>query len=201
MASNIFSGNLDIDLSQFDFKNIPDWRGLPKIVLFVVLIAALTGAWYWQLFAPQIEALEAAKATEQDLKAQLQAKFAKAATLPLLREQSIEARERLQKLDALLPPSEEMPKILSQVNRIGYEHDLRFELFQPEAPIQGENFGAVPVRVQMKGKFQDLSRFIGTIAMQPRLMMFDEMRLTFQPGSDMLLDAKLLAFRQPGGPS
>jgi type IV pilus assembly protein PilO len=199
MSAERFVADIQAQFSGLNFKDIPAWQGLPRMLVILVAVIACLGGWYTQLFTPDVEALDAAKAKELDLRNQLQSKFNKAATLQLLRDQSKEAQEKLKKLDSLLPPSEEIPQVLSQVNRLGYTRDLRFELFQPEVAMERDGFGMVPVKVQMKGGFRDLSNFIGDVALQKRLMMFDEMRLAFQPTGDVLMDGKLLAFRQPGG--
>jgi type IV pilus assembly protein PilO len=191
--------DIQAQFSGLNFKDIPAWQGFPRIMAILVAVIACLGGWYTLVMTPDMETLEAAKAKELDLRNQLQSKFNKTATLQLLRDQSKEAQEKLKKLDALLPPNEEIPQMLSQVNSLGYSRDLRFELFQPEEAMENDGFGMVPVIVQMKGGFRDLADFISDVSVQKRMMMFDELTLAVQPSGEVLMDGKLLAFRQPAG--
>lgn len=199
MSAQTLIDDVKAQFLELNFKDIPAWKGYPRALFILAAVLACLGGWYMFLFDPEVKNFEAAKAKELDLRSQLQSKFNKAATLQLLRNQSKEAEERLKKLDVLLPPNEEIPQVLSQVNRLGYSRDLRFELFQPEVAMERDGFGLVPVKVQMKGGFRDLANFIGDVSLQKRMMMFDEMKLSFQATGDVLMDGKLLAFRQAGG--
>lgn len=185
--------------ANLDIKRIPEWPSAPRYSVIVVAVVALCGLWFTQYFSEQVTVLEEAKQAETGLKDELQGKFAKAATLPLLREQSKVAAEQLVKLDALLPPNEQIPQMLSQVNQLGLLRELRFGLFQPEKAVEKDGFGFVPVKLQMKGKFSELTRFVGDIAGQKRMMMFDNFHLTFQQAGDVLLEGRLLAFKQNSG--
>ncbi len=191
--------HLDLLLSQcrtLDLKQMTSWTGVPRLLVVLVSNILIAVAWYVLWFEPEWGHLEQAKQQESQTKANLGSQFKKAASLPLLRERSSQAKQILAQLEPLLPGDEQIPQLLSRVNQMGYQRDLKFELFQPETAVPKGDFDVIPVKVSMKGNYMDIAGFVRDVASQDRLMMFDEFRLSVLNTGEVGMEGWLMTFRQ-----
>ena len=207
--------NLSFDPGQWakpfknlDWKDIPAWQGLPKWLLVGSAALACAVLWHQLWCVPRLEELKAEQDKETQKKASLAVQYKKAAALPLLRKQSVQAQALLKKLEPLLPANEEIPQLLSAVNRMALNRDLKFDTFQPGLLVSKSGFDEVPVRLSVKGPFLNVAGFVSDVAFQSRMMLFDELKLSipsvssapFKPVTqELMVEGLLVTFRQSGG--
>ncbi|MGJ4748944.1 type 4a pilus biogenesis protein PilO, partial [Leptospira sp. SA-E8] len=97
--------------------------------------------------------------------------------------------------------------MLSQINRAGRQHDLRFELFRPGPFVTHPYYVEMPITLRVTGDYHDIGAFAADLANHPRILVLDLLTLnqrtgTGGPASDrgnpLTLEAVVRAYRAPG---
>ncbi|MCH9673842.1 MAG: type 4a pilus biogenesis protein PilO [Gammaproteobacteria bacterium] len=158
------------DLQNLDPSNIGGWPTAAKVVLLVLICAAVLGAGYWFDTQHQVVALDGVKNEEQQLKNQFETKQAKAANLQPLTQQLAEMKESFGALLRLLPNRTEIEGLLVDISQSGLASGLEFELFKPE-PEKPEEFYAIqPIKIRVTGGYHEFGEFISAVAALPRIV-------------------------------
>ena len=187
-----------LSLQSFDIKRINVWTGYAKWLSLVLAFVVCVAGAYFQWCEPLLENIKTQQALELEYKNKLTEQFRKIAPLPLLKDQKEKAQTQLDSLRPLLPEKAEIPNLLKSVVQAANQHDLQMIRFQPGMPVPKQSFIEVPMRITVRGQFNDISGFLAEIASQPRIMLFDELILTKQMGSRVQLEGLQIAFQRNG---
>lgn len=68
-------------INEIDYNNLGEAPGFIKAGIIILVISALAGAGYWFVIKDQIEELERAERTEQQLRSEFETKQRRAANL------------------------------------------------------------------------------------------------------------------------
>jgi Tfp pilus assembly protein PilO len=143
---------------------------------FTILIAALLGyVFFGSTLLPftyrvqrgQITRLEAELA-EQERK--LSIARSRAGRLEVLQARMAEMQQDWQRLEALLPRSEEMPEFLREIARLASSVGVKIDLLQPGQAAPGEGVETRPIEMRVHGDYHDVGRFIGLVANASRVI-------------------------------
>ncbi len=143
---------------------------------FTILIAALLGyVFFGSTLLPftyrvqkgQITRLEAELA-EQERK--LEIARSRAGRLEVLQARMAEMQQDWQRLEALLPRSEEMPEFLREIARLAATVGVKIDLLQPGQAAPGEGVQTRPIEMRVHGDYHDVGRFIGLVANASRVI-------------------------------
>ncbi len=143
---------------------------------FTILIAALLGyVFFGSTLLPftyrvqkgQIARLDAELA-EQERK--LSIARSRAGRLELLQARMSEMQQDWQRLEALLPRSEEMPEFLREIARLATSVGVKIDLLQPGQATPGEGVETRPIEMRVHGDYHDVGRFIGLVANASRVI-------------------------------
>ncbi len=121
----------EINLSDFDLREAGDWPLAGKLVLVVLVIAAVLGAGYYFFADDQLTQLDQVTREEQQLRQDFIEKQRVAANLESVRMQLKQMEADLQVMLRQLPTGTEMPELLENVSDTGKKNVLEFELFKP----------------------------------------------------------------------
>jgi|APFre7841882630_1041343.scaffolds.fasta_scaffold16161_4 type IV pilus assembly protein PilO len=166
------------DLRDLDFSNVGQWPALAKAIAIVVIIAAVGGAGYWYLTLPDLEALEAARRTEQQLRQEFAAKQRVMANIDAYRAQIEEMKQMLATMLRQLPTRTEMPDLLEDVSNTGKRNGLNFELFKPENEQAREFYAAKPISIRARATYHQFAAFVSNIAALSRIVTVENTNLT-----------------------
>ena len=123
-------------ISQFrglTLDNVGTWPAAPRIVLWLVVIAAFgVGGWFG-LWSSQEEQLTQLQAEEEKLKDDYKSKLQQAINLDELRKQREQVSQYVLTLEKQLPSKSEMDALLSDINQSGVGRGLRFRTLQAGA--------------------------------------------------------------------
>jgi type IV pilus assembly protein PilO len=185
-------------LSQFQglrFDNIGTWPWLPRITIWLAVIAACAVAGKFLLWDQQSEELERLRAEEQTLKDQYRAKLQQAVNLDELRRQKELVSQYVLMLEKQLPSKAEMDQLLSDINQAGIGRGLQFELFRPGQTSVKDYYAELPISVRVSGRYHDLGAFASDIANLPRIVTLNNLNLTSQRDGVLALDATAKTYR------
>ena len=183
------------DLKRLDPKKIGSWPALPKLGVLLILLLLLVGAGYWFDWQHQIEAINAQKGKEQQLRTTFLDKKKQAVDLPAYRKQLDDIEKQFGALLKQLPGKSEMDALLTDINQAGLGRGLQFELFKPAAQESVRDFYAeLPITIKVSGNYHDIGAFASDIGRLSRIVTLNDIALA--PTKDgIVMDATAKTFR------
>ncbi|MFN4263548.1 MAG: type 4a pilus biogenesis protein PilO [Thioalkalivibrionaceae bacterium] len=184
------------DLREIDFQNVGEAPMGVKVLLVLILIAALCGAGYYFLIKDQRVELERAEARETQLRADFEDKQRRAANLDAYRAQLEEMEVMFIGLLQLLPSEAEIPGLLNDISQTALQAGLEIELFQPRQEIQRQFYNEVPIQVRLRGGYEQVANFVSGIAGLPRIVTVHDVHLRPVEGDAVLvMDGQVRTYR------
>ncbi|ABM55813.1 type IV pilus inner membrane component PilO [Verminephrobacter eiseniae] len=185
------------------FKNLDNkdpslWPTVPKIFLYLAVMAAVAVA-SWFIFLKDYETeLEEARSKETALRDGYRQKLVKAVNLDVLKKQREQIQQYVIQLEKQLPSKAEMAALLSDINQAGLGRSLQFELFKPGQVVAKNYYAELPIAIRVSGKYHDIGAFAADIAHLSRIVTLNNIAIapTGARGANMLtLDATARTFR------
>lgn len=159
-----------IDLNDLDFNNIGAWPGALKVIVLVVVLAALLGAGYQFHLKNLQTSLEQARAQEQSLRTEFTSKSFRAANLDAYKAQLVEIEERFGSLLRQLPSDTEVPGLLEDITQIGLNSGLEFESITLGQEVAQQFYIELPINIVVQGSYHDLGTFVSGVSSLPRIV-------------------------------
>jgi type IV pilus assembly protein PilO len=185
-------------LSEFrglTLDNVGAWPMVPRIALWLFVIAACAVGGWFGLWSGQKEQLEQLQAEEVKLKEEYRSKLQQAINLDELRKQREQVSQFVLTLEKQLPSKSEMDALLSDINQAGVGRGLDFELFRPGQTNVREYYAELPIAVKLVGKYHDLGAFASDIANLPRIVTLNNLNVTTSRTGSLTLDATAKTYR------
>ncbi len=152
--------------------------------VFVILIAALLGYFYfgstlmpftYRVKKAELASIEA-EIAEQERK--LAIARSKAGRLEVLEARLAGMNADWQRLESLLPRSEEMPEFLKEISRLATRVGVKIDLLQPGTPVTGDGVLTRPIEMRVHGDYHNVGRFISLVANASRVIRTDGLTLS-----------------------
>ena len=185
-------------LSEFrglTLDNVGAWPMVPRIALWLFVVAACAVGGWFGLWSGQKEQLEQLQAEEIKLKEEYRSKLQQAINLDELRKQREQVSQFVLTLEKQLPSKSEMDALLSDINQAGVGRGLDFELFRPGQTNVREYYAELPIAVKLVGKYHDLGAFASDIANLPRIVTLNNLNVTTGRTGNLTLDATAKTYR------
>lgn len=163
------------DFKSIDFKNM---GGLPipvKAVILGVLATLIVAVGYWFLWNPALEALGAAKAKEVELRDVFVNKKRLAVNLDAYKQQMVDIERTFGDLLRQLPDKSQMDALLTDINQVGLERGLEFELFKPGQEKQAEFYAELPISIKVTGSYHDMGAFATDVSKLSRIVTLNDL--------------------------
>ncbi len=148
-----------------------------KIVILVVLIAAVVGLFFYLIYWPNLEVLKKKKAEVEVLERQVRELRTVAANMKRFQEEAVKLREELRVAILQLPTSKEIPSLLSNISQLGKDSGLEFLLFKPIGEINKEFYAEIPVEIRVKGTYNNVAVFFDKVGKLPRIVNISEVSM------------------------
>lgn len=185
-------------LGQFrglDPKDPSVWPAVPRYtMLLAVVVAVVAGLWFAWLSDSEVE-LEAEQAKEVKLRADYQAKLAKAVNLEVLKKQREQVLQYVTQLEKQLPSKAEMDALLSDINQAGLGRSLQFELFRPGQVFVRDYYAELPITLRVSGRYHDMGAFASDIANLSRIVTLNNLTILPKADGSLSMDATAKTFR------
>ena len=185
-------------LSEFrglTLDNVGAWPMVPRVALWLFVVAACAVGGWFGLWSGQKEQLEQLQAEEIKLKEEYRSKLQQAINLDELRKQREQVSQFVLTLEKQLPSKSEMDALLSDINQAGVGRGLDFELFRPGQTNVREYYAELPIAVKLAGKYHDLGAFASDIANLPRIVTLNNLNVTTGRTGNLTLDATAKTYR------
>jgi len=178
-----------------DPKDPSLWPALPRYCAFAaVIILVVAGLWFAWLTDSEAQ-LQAEQASEVKLRADYQAKLAKAVNLDALKKQREQVLQYVTQLEKQLPSKAEMDALLSDINQAGIGRSLQFDLFRPGQVVVRDYYAELPISIRVSGKYHDIGAFASDIANLSRIVTLNNLSLTPKADGNLVMEATAKTFR------
>jgi type IV pilus assembly protein PilO len=174
----------EINLSDFDLREAGSWPPPGKVVLVVLVIAAVLGAGYYFFTRDQLDELDRVTREEQALRQEFVEKWRTTANLEAFRQQLKQMEADLQVMLRQLPTGTEMPDLLEDVSNTGKKNGLEFELFKPEAEQPKDFYAAKPITIKARGNYHQFGAFVSGVAALSRIVTLESATLASAASRD-----------------
>ncbi|HYO95249.1 MAG TPA: type 4a pilus biogenesis protein PilO [Polyangiaceae bacterium] len=173
-------------------------RRLPlvaKLGIGAGLVAAILVAYFVIFYGDVSGRIEAARAKEQTLKAELsEARSAEFAYQKDMAELT-ERQQRQRELNKILPVTTEYPAFLSSVQNVANVAGVSLTAWSPIPEVPDKFYARVPMRVELTGRYHQIAKFFYGVGQLDRVINMENISL-IEPklvGEDVLLKAVGLA--------
>lgn len=178
---------------------------LPVKALATAIICVIVAAAGVYLFTfDQLDELESLEKKELDLKTDFEGKQKKSANLQDYRDQLAQIETSLAIMIKQMPTQEEVASLLIDISQTGLASGLEFRLFQPGAPIAKDFYSELPIKIQVIGKYEELSLFVSGLAALPRIVTVHDVKIApvdKQDSGEMIMDATVKTYNEQSAAS
>jgi type IV pilus assembly protein PilO len=141
-----------------------------KLLILVVILCVITGAYFYSMFTPQKRELDAMKSELSKLVEELEKSKAIARDLEKYKAQVEQMNKELAVALTQLPTEKEIPEILKSISSLGKESQLEFTLFRPKPEDPQQYYAKVPIELSIVGSYHNTGTFFDRISKQPRII-------------------------------
>lgn len=163
-----------LDLKGY-FANIPRKQ---LYILLGVIGAGLVGGYIYFLIMPLLEQKGKLELDLQKLQADLVQKRSIAANRPKLEAEIKELDKQLQAALVKLPEEKDIPNLLTQINTLGQQNGLEFQLFRPSPPVRKGFYAEVPIDIRVQGQYHTLGGFLDKVSKLERIVNVTDIKIT-----------------------
>ena len=181
------------DFNRIDPKNMGSLPPPVKAVLLAMLFILLVGAGYWFLWQPALDELNQEKAKEAQLRDVFLAKKKEAVNLQAYKQQMVDIERTFGALLRQLPNKSQMDGLLTDINQVGLERGLEFELFKPGQEKAAEFYAEMPISIRVTGGYYDLGAFAVGISKLSRIVTLNDLKIVPTTGKDGQLSVEAVA--------
>ena len=183
------------EFKRTNWKDPGTWHAAPKLVVLLLILAAIPVAGFFADTQSQIDDLERMQGEEAKLKEQYLDKKKQAVNLDLHRQQLREIDTQFGALLRQLPNRSQMDALLVDINQAGLGRGLQFELFKPApAEITRDFYAERPISVRVTGSYHDMGAFASDVGQLPRIVTLNDVMIN--AGKDGLtMDVTARTFR------
>ena len=183
-----------IDINDLDLNNIGSWPAAVRVIVCVLLTAAVLALGYNFHLSDMQAQLEQQAAEEETLKQQFSTKAFQAANLEAYKAQMKEMEESFGALLRQLPSDTEVPGLLEDITRTGLGSGLEFEEIKLLPEVAQQFYIELPIQISVVGGYHDLATFVSGVSSLPRIVTLHDFEIKpVAPGSTSKLRMSILA--------
>lgn len=189
----------EFDINDLDFDNVGSWPFPVRLVIWVVLLAAILAAGYYYHIEGLQQQLVKYEKTEEKLKKEFEKKAFQAANLDAYRLQMKEMEESFGALVSQLPSDTEVPGLLEDITNKGLLNGLSIHSIDLKSERAREFYVELPIAISASGSYHDLGAFVSGMAGLPRIVTLHDFNISLAKGNAnnlrMSLTAKTYRYR------
>jgi type IV pilus assembly protein PilO len=149
-----------------------------KVLLLLVLLGALTAAYYLLLYSPNQETLDRLTNELNQEKQKLSKSMAIYRDMQKFEAQVDTLNRELQEVRTQLPNEKEIPEILKNISSLGRESNLEFTLFRPKPEEPQQFYAKVPIELSTVGTYHNTGIFFDKVSKLPRIINVVDFNMT-----------------------
>ena len=185
----------NIDLNDLDLGNIGAWPTPAKIVVIIIVCAAVGAGGFFLFTQKQMEKLERAERDEMTLKQEFENKQAKAVNLDAYKQQLKDIEESFGAMLRQLPSKTEVEGLLVDISQTGLASGIEFQLFKPQAERFIEFYAELPISMKMTGSYHQFGNFVSGVAALPRIVTLHDISISSDKDGRLSMEVTAKTYR------
>ncbi len=165
---------IDAETIKAGFNKLP---GYQKILVIVACFLIIIGLYVYLRYMPKMEELEGKQRNLAGLQTKLSQSKAVANNLPRFEAEFDQLKEKLAVALISLPSSDEVPKLIKDMESIGEDAGVRFISLKLLADIPKGFYAEVPVDMTLTGGYHDMGVFFNKLSTLPRIINISKIRI------------------------
>ena len=141
-----------------------------KIALVLLILIAITVAWFYLLYQPDMKELQALRDQQAELTSKIQENKRIADNLPRFKKEYAQLKLELENALTELPNQKEIPSLLTSITSKGKDSGLDFLIFRPKPEVPQDFYSEVPVDITVSGSFFNVANFFVAVGSLPRIV-------------------------------
>ncbi|RME33429.1 MAG: pilus assembly protein PilO [Deltaproteobacteria bacterium] len=141
-----------------------------RILLLLLLLGVIAGAFVWFVFLPQQDELKRLQNESRRLEVRLQQDQRIANNLPKFQAEYERLKKRLEDALTELPNKQEIPSLLTSIAAVAKDNGLDVVRFQPGAEVNKGFYAEVPVSLRLSGTYHQVALFSYAVSKLPRIV-------------------------------
>lgn len=166
--------NIELNI---DFNNPGEWSKPIKLTSYFLSFVLSCGIFWYFLINGQNEVFDTSVSKEATLKASFEGKQKISAQLKGYQDQLVEIENSLFDVLKQLPSDSEIAILLTDISTLGRSSGLTFELFKPESKINKDFYSIIPIKIRVKGEYNEIASFVSGLASMPRIVTIHDVQL------------------------
>lgn len=172
----------NFDLKSIDLRNIYEWPIYARMVVFCLVCVGVFYFGYFFDFSSLSNQIYTRFKQEQDLKQQVKSILRTEENMREIVLQYPEVVKLLSHWQGQLINGSNLPDLLNQILKLGAVNHLQFSLFAPGAKKQEDDYFMVPIKVVIKGNYNQVATFISQVANLPQIVAVGDFIMAKQVG-------------------
>jgi type IV pilus assembly protein PilO len=160
------------------FEKVEKLSKLQRILISSIFFLMIIGAFAYFLYWPKFEKANSLSKELAKLENELSIAKKNAADLKKFQVQMKEAEAQFKLAMKKLPEKEEIPSLLSSISTSGQEFGLEFLLFEPKPEKIREFYAEIPVAMNIKGDYHNLTIFFDQVARLSRIVNIENIEMS-----------------------
>lgn len=156
------------------FANVPPRQ---LYILVGIIAVGIVAGWWFYLLKPAWDELDRLQGELTRVEQDLLQKRRISTELPKLEAALADLRRELDAALAKLPEEKEIPRLLTQISRLGQESGLAFTLFKPGNPAKRDFYAEIPIQIKVDGTYHALGRFFDRLSRMDRIVNVTELKV------------------------
>ncbi|MCK4846245.1 MAG: type 4a pilus biogenesis protein PilO [Deltaproteobacteria bacterium] len=168
---------------------------LHKVLILIVLCAAVGGAVYAGMIKPKQAAIVTLTEELEDIEAKVVNKKRIAADIPKFKKEKEDLDIRLIAALKQLPDSREIPQLIKDINDAAKKSGLEIIYFEPKPEKAKAFYAEVPITMKVKGKYASLYGFCDKISKLSRIVNIEAIDVSVSEisGTEPILNSSFTA--------
>jgi len=194
------------DLRSLDPKNMGSWPLPMRIVVLVVLFAAIQVGGYVLLISDQRDLYAQLQDKETKLKSDFETKALEAANLDVYKKQQDDMQKSFGTMLRQLPGQTEIPSLLQDISQAAQVDGLKQDLFRPGGEAPKDFYAEKPIDLTLEGGYHEFGKFVSDVATLPRIVTLHNINIRPATGAGndnlvMTLQAKTYRYLEDEQPA
>tara|TARA_A100001037_G_scaffold131137_2_gene118875 strand:- start:19305 stop:19916 length:612 start_codon:yes stop_codon:yes gene_type:complete len=167
-----------VDFNDLELNNIGTWPSPVKLLLMVLLFAAVALGGYFYYLTDKRDALQEAKGREVELRAEFEDKAQRATNLDAYRQQQKEMEETFGALLRQLPSDTEVPGLLEDITRTAIDNELTIRSIDLKPEQRTEFYVELPIDIVVEGDYHKIGTFVSGVANLSRIVTLHDFKIS-----------------------
>ena len=157
----------DVENVKAGYFKLPEYQ---KILVSFSVVLIVAGLYIYLLYMPMLESLGGLEKKLSDLQTKVSQVRAVARELPKFEEEHKKVKERLARALTQLPGSDEIPKLLKDMETLGRSAGVEFVSISLKKEKLKSFYAEVPIALTMVGIYHDVAVFFDKLSKLPRIV-------------------------------